>query len=128
MSNIAMKDDKYTLHYASGVLVMDGTIDTRFPGDILGLFLKKVHEQILLEKLSVVEADVKAIRFINSSGIKEFTGWILNMDVLPPEEKYTIKFLLDPQSNWQKLTFNALKWLSTHHIELVTDQAGVDES
>ncbi len=118
MKSLKMNDERYALSLSNNAITVMGDIDTRNPYDVLGVFLTRVHQGAVDEKVPEIHVDVKKLGFINSIGIKEFTTWIMQVDQLPDQEKYRIRFIINPDVQWQKLTFTSLKWLNERYVEL----------
>ncbi len=118
MRNLKMDDEHYILSLNQNTIIVMGDIDSRNPSDVLGVFLNRVHQAAVDEKIPEINVDVKKLGFINSIGIKEFTTWIMQVDQSPETETYKINFIINPCLQWQKLTFTSLKWLNEKYIDL----------
>jgi hypothetical protein len=113
------------VHYSGVELKAEGThvkfsgfINHPRPGEYLAPFIDAVHNAIIEEKIKEVVVDLTDLRFLNSSGIREFVDWILRLNNLEDEEKYTIKFLCSNEHKWQDLSMTTITFLNPSHTSV----------
>jgi hypothetical protein len=63
-----------------------------------------------------VDTDLRQVEFMNSTCIKGFVNWISQVQELPPEQRYRIKFISNPAAQWQR---RALKTLAIFGGDLI---------
>ena len=110
-SGVAMKFDGH-------VVTFSGDIDCLEPGKFMAPFLNNVHDFILKKKLKEVKVDITELNFLNSSGIKEFADLILNLERLPDDQKYILKFLCSKDILWQEQSMFALTFLNIDLVKI----------
>ena len=127
MSTIQMEElqlEKVKLHIEDegGVpcLKIDGEIDMEDPGEEVSPYLEKLHETILEAGLKEVHVDFTSLGFMNSSGLKCFVSWIMQLNDVDEDEEYKIiiKYLEDV--TWQSSSLPVLHDLSPDLIEIKT--------
>ena len=87
MISIKLTDERYSLEAEGDLVVINGSIDTINPHDVLGKFLSQLHDNILEEKLTKIVIDVSKLTFINSPAIKEFAAWLIRASEVVEDEK-----------------------------------------
>jgi hypothetical protein len=78
------------------------------------------------EGLRVVRVDVRGLRFLNSSAVKELIGWVLRRNRMAPARKYKIEFVYDSTILWQRVTLPTISHLDADFI--VLDDQGQPKS
>jgi hypothetical protein len=99
------------------VITISGSIDVINANKVLAPFFKEVHENIKKEQMKKVFVDVKGLKFLNSSGIKEMVTWIMMLNDMADRERYTIIFQCNPEITWQEVTITSLVWLNQKYIK-----------
>ena len=118
ISEVHAESGKVTFRADGDLVTIVGEIDQMSPRDFLAAFFELVHNMAMSEALAEVRVDLTGLRFLNSSGIKEFLSWILRRNRIPPEKKYRIHFLSDPSVTWQPVTLPRLRDLDADAISL----------
>lgn len=105
-----IKDSEFeaTAAVDGGSLVMRlwGNADLRVNGP-LGPFLDQVDDQARRNHMGEVVADFRELVFMNSSCLKEFVRWIAQVE--ERADHYRIRFLSDPDAQWQSRSLQALR-------------------
>jgi hypothetical protein len=97
---------------AAGVSVnIVGDIDMQDPSVLLDPLFEKVHAGALASGFKVVEANVRQLTFLNSSGIKAIAKWIMKLSSTPADKKYQIKILQNKEITWQATSLQTLTFL-----------------
>lgn len=73
----------------------------------LGPFLDSVDDEARRNRMGEVVADFRELAFMNSSCLKEFVRWIAQVE--ERGDHYHIRFLSDPQLQWQTRSLQALR-------------------
>lgn len=100
-------------------LVFTGDIDMEDPSTILDPFFQKVHEGMTSNKLPEIQVDVTALNFLNSSGIKAISKWIMQVGVVADDQKYVIKLKHNPEITWQATSLPTLTYLVPGAVEVI---------
>jgi hypothetical protein len=98
------------------VFRMWGNADLRATGP-LGPFLDSVDNEAQRHKLGEVVADFRELVFMNSSCLKEFVRWVAQVDERAGAS-YRIRFLADPDAQWQTRSLQALRAFAPHLISV----------
>jgi hypothetical protein len=109
---------KVNLQIEGSVVTLRGEIDQASPKAFLGPFFEEVHTGAEAEGLRVVTMDVRGLRFLNSSAVKELITWVLKRNRMAPGRKYVIEFLYDSSVLWQKVTMPTISHLDSDFIVL----------
>jgi hypothetical protein len=96
-----------TLDGARLTLRLEGQADPRSNARI-DVFLLEAHQQAVAAGLKEVVVDFRPLAFMNSSCLKSLVTWLRRVQESPPEARYAIRFLHDPESHWQIRSFSAL--------------------
>jgi len=128
MKTISTSPDggRVSLQAEGNVVVLHGEIDHSTPKAFLGPFFEQVHQAVEAEGLRVVRVDVRGLRFLNSSAVKELIGWVLRRNRMAPNRKYTIEFVYDSSILWQRVTLPTISHLDSDFI--VLDDQGKPKS
>ena len=73
----------------------------------LGPFLDSIDDEARRGHMGEVVADFRELAFMNSSCLKEFVRWIAQVE--ESAEHYRIRFLSDPDAQWQSRSLQALR-------------------
>jgi hypothetical protein len=84
--------------------------------ELLAGYLKRVHAEAERLSLNEVRCDFRQLLFMNSSCFKAFVVWIDTVKNAP--RSYRIRFLTDPQMQWQRRSLEALRRLATNVVQV----------
>jgi hypothetical protein len=88
-------------------LVMSGSVLDMDPGKLLMPHIRDLHDRIVRQSIRTFNVDVRALSFVNSSGIRVFIDWLGLIQ--RSKSAYTLRVVMDPAVTWQRLTFGALE-------------------
>jgi hypothetical protein len=88
-------------------LVMSGSVLDMDPGALLMPHIRDLHDRIIRQAVRTFNIDVRALSFVNSSGIRVFIDWLGLIQ--RSKSAYTLRVIMDPSVTWQRLTFGALE-------------------
>ena len=89
------------------MLHLSGQADPRSNSRIEG-FLQAADAQSVAAGVKEVVVDFRRLEFMNSSCLKSLVSWLRRVQERPAEQRYTIRFLHEPESHWQIRSFSAL--------------------
>lgn len=92
-------------------LVFVGEIDMRDPSAVLLDYVLAVHDGLLAQGLHGLVVDFTLLRFMNSGGLKLLLTWFMRLKDLPPERRYDVRILHDPEVTWQSSSLPVLQKL-----------------
>jgi hypothetical protein len=118
VSSISSDGGRVLLLAEGNVVTLRGEIDQASPKAFLGPFFMQVSSAAVEEGLHSVTVDVRGLRFLNSSAVKEIIGWVLGRNRLPPGKKYAIEFIYDSTVLWQRVTLPTISHLDAEFIVL----------
>lgn len=80
------------------------------PGSSLELrpFLSRLHGDALRNRARQVTLDMRRSGPLGIAGLQHFIGWILEIQDLPADERYSVHFIGDGADHWQKRGLQAL--------------------
>jgi hypothetical protein len=91
------------------------TVVVRFTGTAdmdataaLELFLKRLHTEVTQSPVRTVVFDLAALDFMNSSCFKCFVTWIDQVGKPNQDPHYEVRFVSNPQLQWQRRSLEAL--------------------
>jgi len=106
------------VHDATGLqLRCTGSVDARATPE-LEVFLGHVHGEARRLAVPEVVIDLNGCSFMNSSCFKAFLGWFAAVSEQPLEAQYTIRFLWNAGSYWQRRGLQALKAYAPTVVQL----------
>lgn len=111
-----VKDKGILLKVENDRVYIIGNIESRQPGDFMTHFFSELHNMLVDKAIGLIEVDITQLKFLNSSGIKELAKWIMNLNSLPDEKKYKIKFICDKNLVWQDTSIATLTFLNPENI------------
>ena len=100
-------------------LVFSGDIDMEDPSTVLDPFFTKVHEGMTTSGNTEILVDMASLNFLNSSGIKAISKWIMQLDSLGDDKKYVIKMKHNPEITWQATSLPTLTYLVPGAVEVI---------
>lgn len=101
-----------TVDCPAGIRVsIAGDIDMQDPSVILDPLFEKIHTGSIAAGIKTVEADLRQLTFLNSSGIKAIAKWIMKLPTAPADKKYQIKILQNKAIPWQATSLQTLTFL-----------------
>jgi len=89
-------------------LQLSGTADLRVVWQLQQL-LQQLHEKALALKVKEIDVAFMHLEFMNSSCFNSIVNWVSQIQDLPNEMQYHIKFHAEPDMQWQKRCLHALK-------------------
>ena len=101
-------DEDVTIEVDKTMVVINGTIEYTDPTESLEPYFNRIHANALKNQIKQVIIDLTNLNYINSSGITIFVKWIINLQHLPDDKKYTLKFICNPDHKWQKQSISML--------------------
>jgi hypothetical protein len=117
-SSTNLDGGRVSLSVDGNVVTLRGEIDQASPKSFLGPFFEEVHTFAEAEGLRTVIMDVRGVRFLNSSAVKELITWVLKRNRMAPGKKYVIEFQYDPAVLWQRVTMPTISHLDSDFIVL----------
>ncbi len=94
-----------------------GSIDCPAPGAFLNPFFKELNKKIINHGIKNVKIDSKDLKFLNSSGIKEFVDWVMDLSTLSEEQQYFVEVITNPDQIWQESSISTLVYLNQKLIK-----------
>ncbi|WP_437964230.1 hypothetical protein WMF04_31520 [Sorangium sp. So ce260] len=82
----------------------------------LGICLKALHAEVLRLSINVVEFDVRALYFLNSSCLKGFISFICGLGGQGMKSK--VVFITDARLGWQRRSLAALERMSPDLVSI----------
>ena len=96
---------------------LTGSADARAT-PALEVFMQHVHAEARRLAVAEVVVDLRGCSFMNSSCFKAFLGWFAAVSEQPLEAQYTIRFLWNAGSYWQRRGLQALKAYAPTVVQL----------
>lgn len=96
-----------------------GCIDLQNPEPIITPFFDKIHNNVIKKGIKEIFLDFKELNFLNSSGIKTITKWIMKMSLLPPEKRYKMNLIYTEEITWQRTSLMILTYLAPDNVKAI---------
>jgi hypothetical protein len=113
------KSNNLEMSFENNILDIRGSIDFQEPEKIIGSYFRKIHNHVVEKGMKDIKINITNLSFLNSSGIKEFVEWIMNIESLENEKKYSITFLTNSEFLWQESSISTLMHLSPDNIKKI---------
>ena len=78
------------------------------PAD-LGRLLSQLHDDARKGRARQVTVDLRGSGPLGIAGLQHFVGWLLEIQDLPPAERYAVHFIGDSADHWQRRGLQALR-------------------
>ncbi len=114
-----LTDAKFNIEVSGNLVKFSGCIDLQDPEPVISPFFEKIHAQVIKENLKEISLDFKALTFLNSSGIKTITKWVMKIPSLPDDKKYKMRLLYSEEITWQRTSLMILTYLAPGNVEAV---------
>ncbi|MEA2240352.1 MAG: hypothetical protein QOC81_5076 [Thermoanaerobaculia bacterium] len=102
-------------------IVMSGAVEMRDPGEALNPYWTMIDEEARRRNVRVVEVDVQALNFMNSSGILTLVRWITRCKSTPGCYKLVLRY--DRNVTWQRASIPTLAKLAPNVVVSVETDA-----
>lgn len=89
--------------------------------DGLEMLLTRIHAEAKRAPIREVVIDLRQLEFMNSSCFKSFVSWISDIQDLPAENQYKIRFRSNPKLHWQKRSLHSLRCFAVDLITVVEE-------
>ncbi|HPJ40303.1 MAG TPA: hypothetical protein PLT75_17820 [Spirochaetota bacterium] len=100
-------------------LKLAGKVDIQNPDELLLPALLKLDKDFIESKVHEIGFNIKELEFINSSGIKVILQLVMGILNRHGDQQYKIIFYHNPESKYQKKSFNAISFLAPALISFV---------
>jgi len=96
---------------------MSGSVETRDPGSLFDPYWHAMDDTLRREGVRLVELDLAALDFMNSSGILTLVRWVMKVAAQPA---YQIVIRYDPEVAWQQTSLPVLARLAPEVVRVET--------
>ncbi|MBN2545806.1 MAG: hypothetical protein JXB50_08420 [Spirochaetes bacterium] len=112
-----LTDSKFIIEVDKNIIKFKGCIDLQNPEPIVTPFFEKIHNNIIRLGMKEIFLDFKELNFLNSSGIKTITKWIMKIPMLPPDKKYKMQLIYTDDITWQRTSLMILTFLAPDSVK-----------
>lgn len=98
---------------------LKGKVDIPNPDEVLLPALLRLDRVLVESRAEEVAFNIEELDFINSSGIKVVLQLVMNILNRQESQQYKISFYHNPESKYQKKSFNAISFLAPTLISFV---------
>lgn len=98
-------------------LTMSGSVETRDPGSLFDPYWDAMDDTLRREGVGLVELDISALDFMNSSGILTLVRWVMKVAAQPA---YQIVIRYDHEVAWQQTSLPVLARLAPEVVRVET--------
>jgi anti-anti-sigma factor len=113
IASVGTKEFQATADVAGdGILVkMSGNAEIRAVAELEAL-VPQVHAEAQQRGCAEVVVDLTDLEFMNSSCFRSFINWLDWIRDLDEAARYKIRFLADPEGDWQRASLRALSFFA----------------
>jgi hypothetical protein len=83
-------------------ITMSGSVGMREPGEVLNPFFAVLDEEAARAGVRTVEVDLRALGFMNSSGIATLVRWVARQEARTEGNGYRLVLMYDRKVSWQR--------------------------
>lgn len=105
--------------FGENTVKFKGCIDLQNPEPIITPFFDKIHNNVIKNGIKEVFLDFKELNFLNSSGIKTITKWIMKIPLLPQDKKYKLNLIYTDEITWQRTSLMILTYLAPENVKAI---------
>jgi hypothetical protein len=96
-------------------LELSGTLNSDSARTELSNHFRSIHARLVKTNTSFAEVDLRGLKLVNSSAIRLFVDWISRAAA----SGYKLRFHVDRNITWHRLSFDVLKSLAPNTVEVV---------
>lgn len=101
-------------------VTISGSINHPKPGVFMEPFIEEVHNSVVANGVKAINVDITNLRFLNSAGIREFVDWVMKLNELDVDKRYSIKFICSSEHKWQESSMSTLIFLNSEYTSKET--------
>lgn len=101
-------------------VIISGSINHPKPGVFMEPFIEDVHNSVIASGIKAIQVDITNLRFLNSAGIREFVDWVMKLNELDVDKRYSIKFICSSEHKWQESSMSTLIFLNSEYTSKET--------
>ena len=98
-------------------LVASGTVD-QLSNTAFERALRTLHDDAVASPTTEAVVDLRAVEFMNSSGLKVLLSWISDIQGLEPPHRYAVRFLSNEQMHWQRRSLHVVRCFASDLITI----------
>jgi len=105
---------------------LESTVQFRLSGNADGAIVAQLttliddlHRRIVADHLREVAVDIRGVEFMNASCFNVFVSWLNLINELPPENRYSLRFSINPGIPWQRRSLRTLSCFATDLVQVV---------
>jgi hypothetical protein len=84
----------------------------------LGPTLARIHNDARSKRARIVTVDLRGAGPLGVAGLQHFVGWLLEIQNLPPVERYAVHFIGDGGDHYQRRGLEALRACDENAISI----------
>jgi len=115
-----LAEEKFTIDVSETTVKFLGCVDLQDPEPVISPFFDKIHNKIITEGIKEITLDFRELNFLNSSGIKTITKWIMKIPPLSDDKKYKLKLIYSEDVTWQRTSLMILTYLAPDNVEAIS--------
>jgi len=96
----------------------EGTLDMPNASALLQPALQQLHAAVLKSPAETVHLDVAPVEYINSSGLKAFMAYFLQVHHLK-EHRYSLRVTYDRNKNWQTFSLVPMGMVTDPTVQVI---------
>ena len=108
----------FKMESKDNTLYFSGSIALKNPEILLKPIIEEVNHKVIKSKIKAITVDLASLKFLNSTCIKLFAKWILSINNLPENDKYSIKIKYDSNNIWQNSIISTFVYLNPNFVTI----------
>jgi hypothetical protein len=99
------------------IFSLTGTVDDKSRLKLQAL-LEILHGEARRLAARQVVVDFRRLEFMNSSGLKTLVTWISEIQSLSGIERYSVRFITNPDWHWQRRSLHAVQTIASDLVSI----------
>ncbi len=110
-------DDAQVTIGCYALIRFDGCLTSSGAGELESV-ARRIHRAAMGFQPQRITVDVRALEWASEAVVRVFVAWAMWIEQGPSEASYTLSFVIDPTSPWQRATFRTLESLAPAVVRL----------
>ena len=102
----------------TGRVQLTGNADGAIVPQLTAL-IADVHKRLVEDHVREVTVDIRGVEFMNASCFNVLVAWINLINELSPDERYVLRFSINPAIPWQRRSLRTLSCFATDLVQVV---------
>ena len=118
LAELSFERDDFRATMTHEGIRLQGKMQFRSPSEVLGTWLRELHEAILQARIREFHVDVTELHHVNSSSLFLFIDWARWIATVPQSERYHLNFRTHRNVSWQHLSLPTMQRICSGYVRI----------